>query len=147
MLCVIITACPDLDAANGEPANSTDTTGQLSREEQQYLVKIVSIINDTGLPQEIKNRLEKTVRQAINQGIPGREVAARGVAFVIARSIARKGIAPRHYFAKAWTRSEANMTAAILLAIAKTGSWKPTAKGRIAIQTMFKVGPKGPGAP
>lgn len=86
-------------------------------------------------------------RAARAQGIPGREVAARGVAFVIARSIARKGIAPRHYFAKAWTRSEANMTAAILLAIAKTGSWKPTAKGRIAIQTMFKVGPKGPGAP
>ncbi len=73
------------------------------------------------------------------------EAALRSAAFVMARAIAKNGIAPRHYFAKAWTRSESMMVNQLLLEIAKTG-WKPTAEGRAAIRTMFKNAKKGSAA-
>jgi hypothetical protein len=69
------------------------------------------------------------------------EMAVRSAAFAIQAAIAKNGIAPRHYFAKAWTRAEPAMVNSLLLEIAKT-SWKPTAQGRLAIQTMFNSAKK-----
>lgn len=75
-----------------------------------------------------------------------RAMAARGVAFVIARAIAKNGIAPRHYFRKAWDRSVDRMVLIVNYEIAKVG-WKPLPGTKKKLKALFKTGPvKGGGA-
>lgn len=59
--------------------------------------------------------------------------ALRGAAFVIARGIAKNGIAPRAFFRKAWAGSQGVIALSLLSELAKIG-WKPTssARGHIA---------------
>jgi hypothetical protein len=62
------------------------------------------------------------------------DAALRSMAFVMARGIQKNGIAPRHYFRKAWDRSVDRMTAVLCDEIVKAG-WRSTPKGRAHIRS------------
>jgi hypothetical protein len=76
-------------------------------------------------------------KQGIDEAVS--EKAIRSAAFAIARGIAKNGIAPRHYFRKAWDRSIDRMVLIVNYEIAKTG-WKPTLQARKTLARMFRKG-------
>jgi len=65
------------------------------------------------------------------------EQAYRQAAFMMARAIQRNGIAPRHYFRKAWDRSVERMTFIITHEIATAG-WRPTPAAKRKLEAALK---------
>lgn len=62
------------------------------------------------------------VEWALRKGFASTEAEARGIAFKVADKIARDGIAPRHYFTKAWARMQRDLRADIFAALANMPS-------------------------
>jgi len=65
------------------------------------------------------------------------ESAIRGIAFVIARSIAQKGVVPRAFFRKAWDRSVSSMAILVSSEIVGAG-WRATPSARRKLADGFR---------
>ena len=69
------------------------------------------------------------------------ETEIKSLAFVIRRSIAQNGIAPRQFFAKAWDRSTDTMSTILTLEMAKTG-WRAMPGTKSRFNSLMKQAKK-----
>lgn len=122
-------AVEEIDSAEPHPAVDT---GELRRSVSTQFVDdgaIVTVDAPHAPMMEYGTRpfrppMEPLVEWALRKGFASTESEARGIAFRVADKIARDGIAPRHYFTKAWARMQRDLRADIYAALAEISPFK-----------------------